>query len=63
VDDRHNELRADLIAALMSAEEMDYADAERVVAEFERSCKANLANIQPSESLESVWGLLPIGVE
>ena len=32
-----HELRAQLIAALMTADGLDYADAERVVGEFEHS--------------------------
>ncbi len=36
MDDRSHERRADLIAALMTADGLDYADAERVVGEFER---------------------------
>lgn len=36
MDDFH-ELRSQLIAALMTAEDYDYEDAERIVGEFERS--------------------------
>ena len=56
MDDNH-ELRAHLIAALMTAEQMDYADAERVVGEYEREriCKLCGSKLD-DDACVTVWG-------
>ena len=53
-----NELRAQLIAALMTAEGLDYADAERVVATIEQRCPRCGAVVQSEETVLSgtIWG-------
>ena len=54
MDDRH-ELRADLIAALMSHEQMTYADAERVVESFGKICP-RCGAIMDADSCVTIWG-------
>jgi len=55
--DEHHELRSQLIAALMTAEEMDYADAELVVGEFEKICP-RCGAIMDDDSCLTIWGQL-----
>lgn len=55
-----HELRAQLIAALMTADGLDYADAERVVAAIEQRCPRCGAVLSGEDSCLTIWGPLEL---